>query len=193
MLSRNDLVDFESLVASLYRDGAIKGPIHLSGGNEEQLLKIFLDIPRKDWVCSSWRNHYHALLHGVPLEAILQHLQTKYTMNLCWPEHRFLSSAIAGGILPIACGIAAGLVLREPTRVVHCFVGDMTAEMGIFSEVVKYATGHRLPIKFYVENNGFSTNTPTSATWPHKGESSVLHYVYTRTWPHMGIGEERKF
>jgi pyruvate dehydrogenase E1 component alpha subunit len=189
----SELISFEKQVAALYRTKSIKGPIHLSGGNEDQLIKIFQDIPQTDWVFSSWRNHYHALLHGVPADELLHHLKTKYTMNLCWPEYRFYSSAIAGGILPIACGVAAGLRLKEKPESVHCFVGDMTAEMGIFTEVAKYVAGHRLSLKLYVEDNSFSTNTPTAETWPYHGDPSIVCYSYTRTWPHMGIGEERKF
>ena len=45
-------------------EGKIPYPIHLSKGNEKQLVKIFRYISNNDWVCSSWRNHAHALLHG---------------------------------------------------------------------------------------------------------------------------------
>mgnify|MGYP003672519081 FL=1 len=64
-LSKQDLMDFELDIKNRYENATIRGPVHLSGGNEEQVMKIFQYIDEKDWVFSSWRNHYHALLHGV--------------------------------------------------------------------------------------------------------------------------------
>ena len=63
---KKDLIDFEKKIKSLYEKGKIKAPIHLSGGNEQQLINIFKKINRQDWVISNWRSHYHALLHGIP-------------------------------------------------------------------------------------------------------------------------------
>ena len=65
-LTKNDLIDFELRVKEEYEKATITGPVHMSGGNEEQLLEIFKYVQEGDWVFSSWRNHYHALLHGVP-------------------------------------------------------------------------------------------------------------------------------
>ena len=38
----------------------------------------------------------------------------------------------------------------------------MTFETGTFEESYKYAINHKLPIKWVVEDNDLSTNTPTS-------------------------------
>ena len=57
---------FEQVLAEEFEAGLINCPLHLSGGNEEQLLNIFSGIKRTDWVLSTHRNHYHALLHGIP-------------------------------------------------------------------------------------------------------------------------------
>lgn len=182
MLSASDLVSFEHRVAGLFAEGLIRGPVHLSGGNEKQLIEIFSHfVGPTHWVFSSWRWHYHALLHGVRPDEILHHLKTRDTMNACFPERRFYTSAIAGGILPIACGVAAGV----KASIVHCFVGDMTAEMGIYHEVSNYAAAHHLPLRIYIEDNGFATDTPTTAVWPHHSSPPPARYTYTRTWPHM--------
>jgi len=179
VLSVEELKAFEQRVANLFDARQIRGPIHLSGGNEEALIQIFEENVRKgDWVFSTWRNHYHALLKGVPADELLHYLRTKLTMNVCLPEYKFFTSAIAGGILPIACGVAAG------GNRVHCFVGDMTANMGIFHEVSEYAAGRDLDLHLYVEDNGFSTDSPTRAVCP-AGTPDILTYTYSRTWPHM--------
>ena len=187
------LVKFENKVAAAFESRRIRGPIHLVGGNETQLIKLFNTfIPRDAWVISTWRSHYHALLHGVPEVRVMNEILSGRSMQLHFPEHRFLSSAIMGGGLSIACGIASGI---DPTKSwVWCFVGDMAASSGAFFEAVNYATGHDLPISFVVEDNGLSTNTPTYEAWGlaadqwWKKQSKVHHYNYRRTQPHCGSG-----
>ena len=58
------LIDFENLIVKHWEDGKIRGPIHLSNGNEEQLIEIFKRVSENDWVFSTWRSHYHWLLKG---------------------------------------------------------------------------------------------------------------------------------
>ena len=38
----------------------------------------------------------------------------------------------------------------------------------VYYEVYKYAKNNNLPLKFVVEDNNFSTNTPTSKVWIKK-------------------------
>jgi pyruvate dehydrogenase E1 component alpha subunit len=61
-----ELLSFESEIADLFNKGKIKAPIHLYYGNEDQLIKIFKNVNREDWVFCSWRSHYQCLLKGVP-------------------------------------------------------------------------------------------------------------------------------
>lgn len=184
-----ELKAFEAEVAEAFEAKKISAPIHLSDGNEEQLVAIFKEIKRTDWVFSTWRSHYHALLHGVPRERVMADILAGKSMMLHYPEHRFFTSAIVGGILPIACGVAA----REKHFVfgnsVWCFVGDMTASIGTFHDAEKYAVGHDLPITFVVEDNGLATNTPTAETWGRHTASKTRRYWYRRgIYPHVGSG-----
>ena len=41
----------------------------------------------------------------------------------------------------------------------------MTFETGQFEECYKFVKNLNLPVKFVVEDNGLSTNTPTKSTW----------------------------
>jgi TPP-dependent pyruvate/acetoin dehydrogenase alpha subunit len=191
MLAR-DLIEFEARLAGEFEQGKIRAPIHLSGGNEDQLIAVFKSVRREDWVFSTWRWHYHALLHGIPPEKVLQEVKTS-GMNASFPEHRFYSSAIVGGILPIAVGVAAGLKKKNCGRKVWCFVGDMAATTGAFHESSTYASKQDLPITFVVEDNGLSTNAPTEEVWGRGSERKILYYPYERTFPHMGIGKWVQF
>ena len=87
---KHGLIGFEKTIADHWEAGRIKGPVHLSGGNEEELLEIGKRIKPTDWVFSTWRSHYHALIKGVPSEWLEQeivplvpnHLQDVFDKNL---------------------------------------------------------------------------------------------------------------
>jgi len=184
-----DLRAFEREVAEMYERGLIKGPVHLSGGNEEQLIEIFAEVKGEDWVFSTWRSHYHALLHGIPPDRVMAEIIACRSMNLNFPEFRFFTSAIVGGILPIAVGVAYS------GRKVWCFVGDMTARGGAFQEAGEFAYGNDLPIYFVVEDNNMSTNAPTNLAWgyQHGDRTNTDIYHYVRTYPHVGTGKFVRF
>lgn len=191
----NKLIDFESKIAKEYNDGLIKGPIHLSFGNEIQLIKIFKYIDKSDWVFSSWRNHYHALLHGVNENLIKRFIFDGKSMSISSNNPKFFSSSIVAGILPIALGVAKSNKIQKKKNKVWCFIGDMTAETGIFHEVYKYSKNYKLNINFVVEDNKLSTNTPTHLAWNkkkyfnHKKYPDIIYYRYLNKYPHHGTGK----
>ena len=192
-MTKAELIAFEKDIAECFERGEIKGPVHLSGGNEDQLIEIFKEVLRTDWVFSTWRNHYHALLHGISPERLKAAIIRGPSMNINFPDYRFLTSAIVGGILPIACGVAAGIRRRGEKDRVWCFVGDMAATIGAFREAGEYAFGHDLPITFVIEDNGVSTNTPTDECWGlgfGRG-TDTRRYHYERVYPNYGIGKRQ--
>lgn len=67
----------------------------------------------------------------------------------------------------------------------------MTYECGIFHEVYKYSKNFKLPIKFVVEDNNLSTNTPTRVAWGKNSKilKDVIYYKYKRKYPHHGTGQ----
>ena len=179
MLNHAELMEFENEVARRFDAGEISGPVHLCSETQiAPLLEIFKDIKRSDYVLSTWRGHFHALLHGVPRERVMAEILAGRSMMLHFPEHRFMSSAIMGGMLPIACGLAAG------GAKVHCFLGDMAASTGAFQDALNYAQGHNLPVNFIIENNGLSTNTPTEEVWGFGCGFNSREYEYQRTTAH---------
>lgn len=186
-MTKDELIEFEKEVERQFIAGNIHGPIHLSGGNEDQLIEIFKDVKPDDWVFSTWRNHYHALLHGVPKEELMAEIMAGRNMNFSSKKHKFFTSAIVGGILPIATGVAYALKATGQKNKVWCFVGDMAALSGMFHEANQYASFHDLPITFVIEVNGWSANTPTNKPWGiEKPKEKREFYVYERTYPHAG-------
>lgn len=187
----DDLIDFENEVKKHYENGEIKAPIHLSKGNENQLIEIFKYISEDDWVFSSWRNHYHALLHGVNKQSLLKDIISGRSMNTNSASPKFYSSSIVGGIIPIATGVAQSIKIQNKKNKVWCFIGDMTYETGIFHESYKFSRNFELPLEFIVEDNTLSTNTPTKETWGIKNSTipkDIIYYKYERDYPHHGTG-----
>ena len=172
-MTKEDLIAFEREIANLFEQGKIHAPVHLHGGNEDDLIKIFKNIKSTDWVFSTHRSHYHALLKGIPPEWLKDEILAGHSITLNNAKYKFFTSAIVGGILPIAVGVAM------TGQTVWVFCGDMASETGIFTECVKYSLGHNLPIHFVVEDNGFSVDTPTEQVW---------RYSYQRKFPHQGVG-----
>lgn len=196
-MTPEELIAFEADIAAEFNNGHIRAPIHLDGGNEQQLIEIFRDVGSDDWVLCSWRSHYKALLKGIPPEKVKAEIMAGRSIALCFPEHRFLSSAIVGGILPIATGIALSIKRRGGKEKVHAFVGDMTAGAGAFFECTKYASGLDLPIRFIIEDNGLSVCTPSREVWgdyyrqPFRPE--IARFDYHLPFPHSGAGQRVQF
>jgi len=190
MISKKDLIDFELDIKKIYEAGKIKAPIHLSGNNEVSLINIFKKIKKNDWVFSTWRNHYHALLKGIPMNWLKKEIIAGRSMGINNIKYKFYSSAIVAGTIPIALGVAKALKLKKKNAKVWVFIGDMTFETGMFHECYKYAKNHKLPLKFVVEDNNLSTNTPTNKVWVKKSKipKDVIYYKYKRKYPHHGTG-----
>jgi TPP-dependent pyruvate/acetoin dehydrogenase alpha subunit len=173
----------------------------LSGGNEGQLIHIFKDIKPGDWVFSTHRNHYHALLAGIPGDELELKIANGRSMFVYSKEHNFFCSAILAG----TCGIAAGVAWGTNTMNTHeewaakyiphtwCFIGDGGEEQGHFYEAAMFVEANELPCTFIIEDNDRSVDTPRTA---RRGQAKglehlfkcVMRYEYKPTYPHAGSG-----
>ena len=188
----DELIAFEDNIVEHWEKGGIQGPVHLCNGNEEQLLEISKRMNDSDWVFSTWRSHYHALIKGVSPIWLKQEILEGRSITIVSEKDKFYASAIVSSIIPIAVGAAMGIKSNGGTEKVWCFVGDMAFETGQFYEMHKYATNLNLPIVFIVEDNGVSTNTPTIETWggvKRDVPTNVIWYNYKNKWPHYGTGK----
>ena len=200
-LNPEDLLAFEERVADAFNSGKIRAPVHLYSGNETELINVFSDVDSEDWVLCSWRSHYQCLLKGVPQERVFSEILAGRSISLCFADYKIFSSAIVGGVLPIAIGIAFSIKRAGGDNRVHCFLGDMTAETGIAHECIKYATNFDLPIRFIIEDNGLSVCTDTRSVWGDRASNlssvlnhpNVVYYKYQSVYPHAGAGVRVQF
>lgn len=186
-----ELVAFEQRIQQLFETGKLPFLVHLSGGNEKELIGIFRAIKPGDWIFSGHRSHYHYLLAGGS-EANLEHLiRTGNSMFVFDEKLNFVTSSVLAGLACPAAGVAASLKESGSHNNVWCFVGDGAEDEGHFYEAVRYVDGHKLPCTFIIEDNDRSCDTTKvrrrgvdSFHWP----ACVIRYHYVPTYPHGGTG-----
>lgn len=161
---------FEDMCAQLYYRGRMFGFVHLYNGQEAISTGVIKALEPRDYVCSTYRDHVHALSKGVPASEIMAELFGKETgcskgrggsMHIFSARHNFLGGfAFIGEGIPIGMGAAlqsvySKQVLRrpEPLQVTACFFGDGTTNNGQFFECLNMSVLWKLPIIFVVENN----------------------------------------
>lgn len=199
-INKKFLIEFEKQVADLFNSGKIRAPVHLSSGGEAELIDIFSRVNPSDYVFSTWRSHYHALLKGIPQAKILEKIISGNSISLNFPEYNFFSSAIVGTHIPVAVGVAYALKTNSSNNSVWCFMGDMASETGIAHTSIKYAARYNLPITFIIEDNNLSVCTDTRKVWntptlsyQNSTFANVLSYRYQSEYPHSGAGIRVQF
>lgn len=162
---------FEDKCAEMYYRGKMFGFVHLYNGQEAVSTGVIQAMrPGEDFVCSTYRDHVHALSAGVPAKEVMAELFGKATgcskgrggsMHMFSSEHGLLGgyAFVAEGI-PVAAGAAFQSkyrreVLKDESadQVTACFFGDGACNNGQFYETLNMAALWKLPILFVVENN----------------------------------------
>lgn len=159
----------EETIADLYTEWEMRCPTHLSIGQEGAAVGVAAALRRDDYALGGHRSHGHYLAKGGDLDAFVAELYGKATgccggrggsMHLVDLEVGFLGCVpIVGSTIPIATGVALGVVQRGEDRVVAAFFGDAATEEGAFYESMNFAALDRLPVLFVCENNEYSVYT----------------------------------
>jgi pyruvate dehydrogenase E1 component alpha subunit len=159
----------EEKAAELYGEGKVRGFLHLYIGEEAVAAGAIPALHADDNVVATYREHGHALLRGVSMNAIMAEMYGKQegcsrgrggSMHLFDAKTRFYGgNAIVGGGLPLAVGFALADRLQNAARVTACFFGDGAVAEGAFHESMNLAALWRLPVLFCCENNLYAMGT----------------------------------
>lgn len=191
-----ELRAFERGIAAQWEAGELPYLLHLSGGNEEWLSAFFDRINEGDWIFSTHRNHFHALLAGLKPARLEGLIRSGDSMFVYDRSRNFFTSAILSGTACIAVGVAYGLKSKGSNNQVWCFNGDGGEENGHFAEAVTMAEGHDLPITFIIEDNCRSVNSSIRERVPSEFRLSwpkrVIRYHYKPVYPHAGNGTSKR-
>jgi len=160
---------FEERCVELYSAAKIRGFVHLYIGEEAVAVGVNQALTPDDAVVATYREHGHALARGVPAEAIMAEMYGRATgcshgrggsMHLFDAGRRFYGgSAIVGGGLPLAAGLALADRMRGDHRVTCCFFGDGAMAEGEFHESANLAALWDLPLLLVCENNLYAMGT----------------------------------
>lgn len=160
---------FEDTCAELYTQEKIRGFLHLYDGEEAIAAGVVPLLADHDAVVATYREHAHALLRGVPMDAVMAEMLGKVTgcslgrggsMHLFHAPTRFYGgNAIVGGGLPMAVGLALAAKMQKREDVVVCFFGEGAVAEGEFHESLNLARLWQLPVLFVCENNGYAMGT----------------------------------
>jgi pyruvate dehydrogenase E1 component alpha subunit len=160
---------FEERAAEEYTKGNIAGFLHLYPGEEAVAVGVLHAAEPSDYVVTTYREHVHALVRGIPAAAVMAELFGKKTgcsgglggsMHLFDRARRFMGGyAIVGETFPVASGIGYAIALRGLPEAVICFFGDGAVNQGTFHESLNMASLWKLPVLFVCENNHYQIGT----------------------------------
>lgn len=193
----DQLIEFETGIKELWEAGELPFLIHLCGGDEQQLVKIFEGIKEGDWVFASHRCHYAALLAGMEPDELEAKIRAGKSMFVYSKRLNFCVSAVLAGTCAMAAGIAWALRERGSESRVWCFLGDAGEEQGAFYEAALFVEGNALPCTFVIQDNGIQVQTTKAERnrMPYVLENlfaCVQRYIYRPTYPHSGSHKPRE-
>ncbi|GAC1318030.1 MAG: thiamine pyrophosphate-dependent dehydrogenase E1 component subunit alpha [Chloroflexota bacterium] len=154
---------FDECVVRLRDQGVFNGHYHVYFGQEVTGAAACLTASPDDYIFTTHRNHGHLLARGVDPAPMLAEILGRETgtnggiagtFHLSVPEKNILhTSAVVGGIMPIAVGMAFGLRRRKQPGVVMAIFGEGSLQEGAFHEAIQMAALTRPPVVFLIENN----------------------------------------
>lgn len=165
---------FEEKCVELYSSEKIRGFLHLYIGEEAIAVGVMHALTPEDAVLATYREHGQALARGVSAKSIMAEMYGKAegcsggrggSMHLFDAKTRFYGgSAIVGGGLPLAVGMALADKMMKRNRVTVCLFGDGAVAEGEFHESLNLAALWQLPVLFVCENNRYAMGTALEFT-----------------------------
>lgn len=155
----------------------VRGPLHLSTGQEAVAAGVCAALRIDDLLTSTHRGHGHTLAKGADVRRMMAELFGKAggcnggkggSMHIADFSIGMLGAngVVAAG-LAIAVGAAQGLRLQAggglSARIVCCFFGDGATNRGPFLESLNWAAVFGCPVLFVCEDNRISATTPTAS------------------------------
>lgn len=157
---------FEARLLDLFKDNQIFGTTHTSIGQEANAVAVVGALDReRDTIWSNHRCHGHFLAYAGQLTGLAAEILGREggvcrgrggSQHLSY--HRFHSSGVQGGLVPLALGTA--MADRADGALSTVFLGDGTMGEGVVYEGLNLASLWSLPVLFVVEDNGIAQTTP---------------------------------
>ena len=150
----------------------IHGELHTAIGQEAISAGMVGFLRSDDAMCSTHRNHMHAIAKGVDMRGMLAEIYERSTglcggfgghMHIFDPSLKFSATGIVGAGVPVALGHAYAARLKSNGAIAVAVVGDGAVNTGAFHEAMNMAGVMKLPLVVVVENNEWAISVPFSA------------------------------
>ena len=130
-------------------------------GQEATMVGSEFAIEKEDFVCPGYRDIPQLVWHGLPLyQAFLYSRGHQHGGQIPDGVNVLMPQIIIGAQILHAMGIAMGYKLKKQKQVVITYTGDGGSSEGDFYEGLNYAGVYKLPVIFFVQNNGYAITTP---------------------------------
>ncbi|MEB3327809.1 MAG: thiamine pyrophosphate-dependent dehydrogenase E1 component subunit alpha [Candidatus Sericytochromatia bacterium] len=140
-------------------------------GQEAAIVGSGLATNPEDWIFPSYREHAVALVRGISVRKLMDHLFGNAADNARGrnlpPEYSFREvnfvsiSAPVGTQVPQAVGAAYAAKLRGGHSAAIAYFGDGTASTGDVLTSLNFAGVWKVPVVFFCQNNGWAISVPT--------------------------------
>ncbi|MCV7169575.1 thiamine pyrophosphate-dependent dehydrogenase E1 component subunit alpha [Mycobacterium manitobense] len=168
---------FEEAVQQMAARGELPGSIHLSIGQEAQIVGACMALGDRDYITGNHRSHGHPIGKNASLRGLMAELLGRSTgvcrgkggsMHLAdFSVGSLGESAIIAGGVPVATGAALSAKVTGNGRIALAFFGDGGANQGVLYESMNMAAVWDLPVIFLCENNRYASLTPLTEVTRH--------------------------
>ncbi|MBY9082059.1 pyruvate dehydrogenase (acetyl-transferring) E1 component subunit alpha [Paenibacillus sp. HN-1] len=132
-----------------------------TSGQEATMVGSEFALEKEDFVCPGYRDIPQLVWHGLPLhQAFLYSRGHQHGGEIPEDVSVLPPQIIIGAQILHATGIAMGFKLKNQKNVAITYTGDGGSSEGDFYEGLNYAGRFKLPVIFFVQNNGYAITTP---------------------------------
>jgi TPP-dependent pyruvate/acetoin dehydrogenase alpha subunit len=154
----------------LYRQGRIVGGVYVGRGQEAISVGTAIHMEQDDVVAPSHRDMGVFLMRGItPRRIIAQYMGRRSgltrgrdgNMHMGDMNHNVIAFVShLGDNVPVASGAALAFKQRGEKRVALCYNGEGATSRGDWHEGINFASIHKLPVVFFINNNAYAYSTP---------------------------------
>jgi pyruvate dehydrogenase E1 component alpha subunit len=132
-------------------------------GQEATMIGSEYALVKEDFICPGYRDMPQLVWHGLPLyQAFLYSRGHQHGGQIPEGVNVLMPQIIIGAQILHATGIAMGFKLKAEKRVAITYTGDGGSSEGDFYEGMNFAGAFKLPVIYFVQNNGYAITTPYS-------------------------------
>jgi len=150
-------------------------------GQEASMVGSVYPLQKEDFVVPAYRDMPQIVWHGLPLyQAFLYSRGHQHGGQIPAGVNVLMPQIIIGAQILHAMGIAMGYKLKKQPQVAITYTGDGGSSEGDFYEGLNYAGAFKLPVIFFVQNNGYAITTPfakqtAAQSIAHKALAAGIH------------------